>query len=419
MNASFLTVAAGSFSPECVPSRPGAIAAGQAGTRAGRREIANTAAGNPAADDAAVMWGVDGPTASRRADERRVLIIRRRYLGDVVLLEPLIRALAVAWPGASITVLANESYVDALELMPLVDHVLTLPAKPRGRAWWNVLRRIRAARFTQVLDLDNRENTALLTGFSGAQERRTIVLEGLRPKLPFCYTHLTPVRSADYESRSILETYFDVLPDGVRPPEPREPRLFPRQAWTDWARAFLATTRPPAGDAARALVIHPGSRSEARRWPVASFVAVIRRARSELGLAPVLAGGPGDERTVFEIARGCGDDVVVAPVPLDIGRWAALAAEAGLVLCHDSGPMHVAAGAGARVIALYGSQNARVWAPLGRGHAVLQAPRPCQGCVKPEGCVPGDSYRSYCTQRIPVDAVIAALRGSCAWASSR
>ena len=97
----------------------------------------------------------------------RVLIIRRRYLGDIVLLEPLIRAVVSAWPGVMITVLANESYAGALELMPLVDRVLTLPANAGVRGWWRILRNVRASGFTHVLDLDNRENTALLTWLFG------------------------------------------------------------------------------------------------------------------------------------------------------------------------------------------------------------------------------------------------------------
>jgi ADP-heptose:LPS heptosyltransferase len=70
----------------------------------------------------------------------------------------------------------------------------------------------------------------------------------------------------------------------------------------------------------------------------------------------------------------------------------------------------LAAAVGTPVVALFGSQNATVWHPLGDRHTVLQAPLPCADCVAPQVCVREDSYRNYCVRRISEEDVFHALQ---------
>ena len=86
-----------------------------------------------------------------------VLVIRRRYLGDIVLLGSGFRNLRLHWPLARITALVEEPYGDVLVLNPDVNGVLALPR--RTREWPGFLRCLRQARFTHVFDFDNNERT--------------------------------------------------------------------------------------------------------------------------------------------------------------------------------------------------------------------------------------------------------------------
>ena len=96
--------------------------------------------------------------------------------------------------------------------------------------------------------------------------------------------------------------------------------------------------------------------------------------------------------------------------PLSISRFAALAKLSAAVLCHDSGPMHVAAAVGTPVIALYGSQSKVLFPPTGEGHVLLQPPLPCTDCYWPKECDPANSYKNYCIRRIGEDEVFSAVR---------
>ncbi|HVS50782.1 MAG TPA: glycosyltransferase family 9 protein [Opitutaceae bacterium] len=331
----------------------------------------------------------------------RLLLIRRRYLGDVVLLGPLLRNLRLHWPAAHLAALVESRFADVLALNPDVDATLVLP--DRLGEWPRFLRALRRARFTHVLDLDNTEKTAAIARLSGASTRVGLHHGGHRMKFPAAYTHIVHDPTELHEHRSITEYYLRALePIGV-PVATREVRLVPRED-------DLAALQKFVGAGGRILLVHPGSRSPMRIWPVERFAAVCDFAQDQLDAQVVLVGGPGDEPLLAGIRRHTRMHVLTPPGPLSIARFAALARLSHALLCHDSGPMHVAAAVGTRVIALYGSQNAALFRPAGAGHTLLQPPLPCVDCVAPDRCVPGDSYRNFCVRQVATDRVLAAVR---------
>ena len=338
-----------------------------------------------------------GPSAPR------VLVIRRRYLGDVVLLGSLTRNLRLHWPDAHLAGLVERRFADVLAMNPDVDAVLSLPA--RLGQWITFVRELRRPRFTHVLDLDNTEKTALVARLSGAEFRVGLHHGTQRVKLRGAYTHLVHDGAAEHETRPITDYYLRALePIGV-PIATREVRLVPREEDRAALRRFV-------GASERVLLVHPGSRSPMRVWPAERFAALIDYAQDELDAQAILVGGPTDEAVLTEIRRHVRTHLPALPRELPIGRFAALASLSNVLLCHDSGPMHVAAAVGTKVIALYGSQNATLFQPMGGGHTLLRPPLPCATCIAPDRCIPGDSYRNLCVQNVSFDRVRDAIRQS-------
>jgi len=341
----------------------------------------------------------------RMATAPKILVIRRRYLGDVVLLGSLLRNLKLHWPAAAIWVAAEPAYAGILGLNPDVTVVLPPPRGPVS--WAGFVRRLRRERFTHIFDLDNTERTALAARLSGAPFRLALH-HGSHPlRLAGLYTHRVHDPSAVHEVQPITNYYLQALgPAGV-PVLTREVRLVPRPD-------DVATWRRFVGAAGKVLLVHPGSRSAARIWPAEQFAAVCDRVQDELGAQVVLVGGPAEADLVARIRARARVHLLSPPEPLSQPHFAALAAACNALLCHDSGPMHVAAAVGTPVIALYGSQNPLLFPPVGTGHRLLIPSMPCRDCVAPDQCVPGDSYRTYCVRRHSVDEVLAAVRATLA-----
>jgi ADP-heptose:LPS heptosyltransferase len=352
----------------------------------------------------------------------RILVIRRRYLGDVVLLGSVFASLRAHWPGASLCVLTEAAYAEVLGLNPDVAHALVFPSSLAG--WPRFVRTLRAARFTHVLDFDNNDRTALVTRLSGAPVRVTYDRETNPFRHRWAYTGSAKITNAFYTSEHITETYLALLGALDVPASVRTVRLVPRAADRDAVRALLgpaapsssatSATRSGSGSRAPRVLVHPGSRSPFRVWPAERFAAVCDRLQDELGAQVFLVAGPGEQALVRAIRGHAQSHLIALNQRLNVGQFAALLAEFDAMLCHDSGPMHVAASVGTPVVALFGSQTAAIWRPLGPRHTVLQTPLPCTclGTAAPGPCVPSDSYRSYCVRKLEPDLVFAALRAT-------
>ena len=348
-----------------------------------------------------------------RADAPHILVIRRRYLGDIVLLGGVLRNLRLHWPHAEITVITEPAYTPVLALNPDVNHALAFPS--RLTQWPAFLRSLRRARCTHVLDFDNTEKTALTTRFTGALLRVTFNRELIPFRYPRCYTHSARVTNAFYDSHAIADTYLELLkPFGI-PIATREIRLVPRPPdLTAIAPLFGGLNRPAKSRRTR-ILIHPGSRSPFRIWPPERFAAVADRLQDELAAQVFLVAGPSEQALVAAIRAHAKTHLVPLDRTFSIGQFAALLSQCDVFLCHDSGPMHVAAAVGTPVVALFGSQNATIWRPSGPRHAVLQTTSPCP-CFPsgelPAPCTKNDSYRSYCVRQLDIATVFSAVRTS-------
>jgi heptosyltransferase III len=332
----------------------------------------------------------------------RLLVIRRRYLGDIVLLGSVLRNLRLQWPRAWIAVLTESAYAGVLRLNPDADSTLTFPQRASG--WFGFWRYLRRVGFTHVLDFDNTDKTALATRLSGATTRATFDRELIPFRHRWVYTHTAKVTNAFYDSHHITETYL-ALPAAIGVPiASRDVRLVPRPDDVAWAKKFVAHD-------GNKVLVHPGTRSPARIWPPERFAAVCDRLQDKLGAQLFLTAGPGEQPLLEQIRAHAGSHLVTLEPPRHVGQLAALLAQFDAFLCHDSGPMHVAAAVGTPAVALFGSQNATIWRPLGEHHSVLQTPLPCAclGSATPIPCVRADSYRSYCVRKLDVDEVFAAV----------
>lgn len=338
----------------------------------------------------------------------RILIIRRRYMGDLVLLGSVVRNLRLHWPDARISLLAEPGYASIVALNPDLAEILTFPRQIL--IWPRFLRTLRRARFTHVLDFDNTDKTAWLTRWTGAGLRATYDRETNLFRHRWIYTHSAAVTDSFYTSQHITETYL-ALPAAIGVPIiSREVRLVPRPADITFAERLTGGPKSTALNRPRKVLIHPGSRSPFRLWPADRFAAICDQLQDRLGVQVFVVAGPAESAVVRDIRRQAKAHVVAIEQRLSATQFAALLAQFDLLLCHDSGPMHVAAALGVPVVALFGSQNTAIWRPLGNEHTVIQTPLPCSCLLDPPvPCVKTDSYRSYCVRKISVDEVFKAI----------
>ena len=181
-------------------------------------------------------------------------------------------------------------------------------------------------------------------------------------------------------------------------PEPVRDDLPIALQWAEAARAVclpftgaLPSLETTAREAITtgATLIHPGSGSPAKNWPIERFALLGRRLEA-LGHRVAWIRGPAETGLPAGIPP---DQVIDRP---SLRALAATLARSRVFIGNDSGVSHLAGAAGAPTLVLFGPTRASVWSPDG--------PR-----------VKALSSTSGGLSDIPVEAVIAAAAGSQGW----
>ena len=101
----------------------------------------------------------------------------------------------------------------------------------------------------------------------------------------------------------------------------------------------------------------PDDRENQKVWPGFGELATALHAA---GLAVVLCPGPGEEVAAAALAP-----TAICLPDVDLGAYGALFQFAHSVVANDTGPGHLAAAAGARLVSIYGPHSVAAWTPIG------------------------------------------------------
>ncbi len=326
----------------------------------------------------------------------RVLFLRPRFSGDVVLASAVPRLLKQAYPGARAELLTEPAAAAAALGEPAWDEVLTLPR--RGAAdWVSVVRGLRRREYDAVCDLFGNPRTAQLAAVSGARVRIGPRARG--------WDLLHHVRTEPQRPgpRPAWEAYFDALRAlGVKTGAVR-PRWVVTPKDEVWARRFLTERRVRPG---QALGIFPGATHPAKRWPLDRFLEIARRSGRELALRPVFVFGPAEAELRSEFDRTAGKYFLQVH-DLTPGQLAALWAQCAVVVSNDAFPLHLGPAVGTPTLGLFGPGEPNVWFPYpsSAGHRVLHVAPDCWPCHR-DVC-----HENICWRELRPEMVLEALRG--------
>lgn len=160
------------------------------------------------------------------------------------------------------------------------------------------------------------------------------------------------------------------------------------------------------------IAVSVGTKVQAKDWGRENWRALLREVAALYpGHALALLGAP-EEAEASEFAAAGWRAASSSPVlnlcgVLTPRESAAVLARAGVLLGHDSGPMHLAAAVQTPCVAVFAARNKpRVWFPYGRQHRVVYHEVSCSGCGL-ETCL---VEQKRCLTSITVGEVVAAVR---------
>ena len=328
---------------------------------------------------------------------RRVLVVKLRHLGDVLLTSPVFTVLKRALPQAQI-----DAYI-YLESLPMLNHH---PAISQfilyDREWKKLDRlqrfkheaallwRIRKNKYDLVINLTEGDRGAWAARFSQAKVRVGVD----RRKI---YTHV--VKNGP-SLRHNVEMQLDALRRIGIQPAMEEKKL-------------LLAISPQARQAAlqkvrwkRFILIHPTSRWRFKCWPNCSF-AILSRKLIDQDKKIVFTSGPDPQEMamVEDIVRTLPNESICNLAGrVSLPELAALIEQSDALFCVDSVPFHMASAAAAPVVAIFGPTSEITWGPwMNPSARVIISAMSCRPCYL-DGC--GGSKMCDCLNAISVEQVI-------------
>jgi ADP-heptose:LPS heptosyltransferase len=180
------------------------------------------------------------------------------------------------------------------------------------------------------------------------------------------------VGPAQGPSKLLMDVAVRARPDTESEVEQRLHLLSPVVERPVGAMNFRAPRATPAVTALMAqhgafAVVNPGGRLGERRVPTPVFSGVTKALAAQ-GVTPIVTWGPGEEALANEVlASGAG---VLAP-PTSLDELAALMAGARVVVCNNTGPMHLSVAVGAKTVALFWKMPVGQWGHARPPHVML------------------------------------------------
>jgi len=317
---------------------------------------------------------------ARLANLQRILVRSTNWVGDAVLSLPALEALRARYPRAEIVLLSKASVSELYWYLPAVNRqIIYKPASehrgPLGLA--KLIRELQAERFDAAVLLQNafqaawiawRARIPMRIGY--ARDGRSLLLhDAVEPPLPGAYGH-----QVYYYLQLLFRAGLIAKPQPVE-----EIRLRVSEAEGDWAEKKLEALG--LGGPRFLVGLAPGAAyGPAKRWLPERFAALADRLIGALN-ADVLIFGSAAERPLAETIAGA---MVHTPAITSGGtslrQLLGLMAQCRLIVTNDSGPMHLAAGLGIPLVAIFGSTDERATGPLGKRVCIVKHGVECSPC---------------------------------------
>ncbi len=296
------------------------------------------------------MTSTLGPALATSA---RILVVRLRRLGDVLLLTPTLRAIRLAYPAARLDVLTLAGFDQVLINNPHVDRLLVLE---RGiSSWLRVTGICRAARYDAVLDLQSSPRSALFVLTSGVQVR--VGWEKQRPR-DRIYNHLVPGwNDPIYVARKLPRVAAAI---GV--PAPADVRLELAVSGADRERAAALFTQAGIRSDRPIVAISAAAKVRDKQWLPERYAEVADGLVRTHGAQLVLTAAADEvEQVRAVVARMQERPALWGYGATTIQELAAMYERCHVWIGNDGGAKHIATAAGCPTVVIIRTGGERLW----------------------------------------------------------
>ncbi len=343
---------------------------------------------------------------------RKILVCHTgAWIGDMVLLTPVLRALKQAYPASFLTLLLRPFVVDLMKSNPYVDRCI-VDTKTEGqfRSLMKLARQIQKHNFDVAVVLHPTSfRNALLCFMARIPIRIGSNYKGRGFFLTASCQHNTNLHEVD-RYLSILHLLNKISDptsssnDTIQSFSQPELEFWHTESERQTIQKLLQNEGIDPND--RLIAVNLGTTWRTKQWDISNFAAAINQISNVLpDVKIVLTGSTLEQALVDELTFS--DSTINLVGKTDILQLGALLERCEVCLTCDSGPMHIAAAVGTPTVALFGPTDPNRHQPYGTGHTVIEKSVSCRPCYK-RTCHRQDTPH-LCIREIKITEVVKAL----------
>lgn len=289
----------------------------------------------------------------RKENINKILIIKLRGIGDVILTTIVFDTLIHEFPSAQIDFLTDTPSVPLLKPLNQLTKVHPFNRK-------SILKRIitffkiRNQKYNLVLDFFSNPVSAQITFFSGAEYRVGFPYKGRA----YAYNYFGPSARNEFHSADLNVEMLKSI--GI---VPKSKNLYVGLPTEDinFAKDYFYSNFNK-NDIVFGLI--PGGGWQSKKCDPIKFAEIADEIINKYNCKVLILWGPGDKLESEEIIRFLKNKVTLAPAT-SITQMAAIIKRCKLIIANDSGPMHISAATGTPTLSIHGPTDPTLQGPYG------------------------------------------------------
>lgn len=340
---------------------------------------------------------------------KKILIIKPSSLGDVIHAMAFLDAVKAIYPESYISWVISKNLKAILEGHHLIDELVIFD-KDRWQRTENLahtvkevpqfIKELKKLYFDMVIDLQGLLRSGLITYFARSPVK--IGLDNAREGSRYFYHKKIKTDGRVHAvDRYLAAARYLAEQENISEHIINRPVQFPLPVDSEAAQRI----KQIVPEQKKYVLAAPSARWDTKTWPPSFFGAVM----SQIPLECVIVGSASDKETAQEVVNSTHRNVINLTGMTNLKELVALIKRAKVLVCNDSGPMHIAAALGTPVAAFFGATSPEKTGPYGWNKPdsschVFQADIECSPCFK-RTC----SHKN-CTLKIDAEKVIEVVK---------
>ncbi|MBV6479851.1 MAG: hypothetical protein HGGPFJEG_02655 [Ignavibacteria bacterium] len=339
---------------------------------------------------------------------KRILIIKLAAIGDSILIIPLLRTLKKNFPQSEITFVCSQINISVIKKIPYVDKVIDCNVHSFLKnpvLFVKFIKDLRSVKYDVIIDAGQWERINAIFSMLSKSEY-TIGFKTEKQLKHFGYDSVIPHLRNKHE----LENFLDLLvPLGINiTEEDKKLEYFLNSEDYKFAEGFW---KEHEFENRTVICLHPGCGENGlpREWAVQNYIDLGKRlVKYDENLRILITGAVHEMERCKMIADGISRNVINTAGRFELNNVVALVQKVKLIVCSNTGMLHIASCVGTKTMGLHGPTNPAKWGSYNKNSVLIQSDKFCSPCLylgHDYGC-----QMPQCMAHISVDDVFIYIR---------